>query len=43
MTGLLRRSFAEPSCQGKGMVAYGNYLREIGYALKKAGLDWLRL
>ena len=25
------------------MVAYGNYLREVGYAVKKAGLDWLRL
>lgn len=25
------------------MVAYGGYLREVGYALKKAGLDWLRL
>jgi len=25
------------------MVAYGNYLREVGYAIKKAGLDWLRL
>jgi len=23
------------------MVAYGNYLREVGYAVKKAGLDWL--
>ena len=25
------------------MVAYGSYLREVGYAVKKAGLDWLRL
>ena len=25
------------------MVAYGNYLREVGYAVKKAGLDWQRL
>ncbi|MFB0552887.1 MAG: sugar isomerase [Phycisphaerae bacterium] len=25
------------------MVAYGNYLREVGYAVKKAGIDWLRL
>lgn len=25
------------------MVAYGNYLREVGYAVKKAGLDWLKL
>jgi hypothetical protein len=25
------------------MVAYGNYLREVGYAVRKAGLDWLRL
>jgi hypothetical protein len=25
------------------MVAYGNYLREIGYAVKKAGLDWQKL
>jgi len=25
------------------MVAYGNYLCEVGYALKKAGLDWLKL
>ncbi len=25
------------------MVAYGNYLREVGYAVKKAGLDWLTL
>ena len=25
------------------MVAYGNHLREVGYAVKKAGLDWLRL
>jgi hypothetical protein len=23
------------------MVSYGNYLREVGYAVKKAGLDWL--
>jgi len=25
------------------MVAYGNYLREVGYAVKKAGLNWLML
>ena len=25
------------------MLAYGDYLREVGYAVKKAGLDWLRL
>lgn len=25
------------------MVAYGNYLREVGYALPKAGLGWLNL
>jgi hypothetical protein len=25
------------------MIAYGNYLRELGYAARKAGLDWLRL
>ena len=25
------------------MVAYGNYLGELGYAARKAGLDWLRL
>jgi hypothetical protein len=25
------------------MVAYGNYLRETGYALKKVGVDWLNL
>lgn len=25
------------------MVAYGNHLREVGYAVKKAGLDWLTL
>jgi hypothetical protein len=25
------------------MVAYGNYLREVEYAVKKAGLDWLKL
>jgi hypothetical protein len=25
------------------MIAYGSHLREVGYALKKAGLDWLRL
>ena len=25
------------------MVSYGNYLREMGYAIKKAGLDWLTL
>ena len=23
------------------MVSYGHYLREVGYAVKKAGLDWL--
>jgi hypothetical protein len=23
------------------MVCYGDYLREVGYALKKAGVDWL--
>jgi len=23
------------------IVAYGNYLREVGYAVKKVGLDWL--
>jgi len=25
------------------MVSYGNYLRELGYALKKVGVDWLNL
>jgi len=25
------------------MVAYGSHLREIGYAVKKAGLDWVRV
>ena len=25
------------------MMSYGNYLRETGYALKKAGVDWLDL
>jgi len=25
------------------MVAYGNYLNEVGYALKKAGVKWLNL
>jgi len=25
------------------MVCYGDYLRELGYAVKKAGLDWLAL
>lgn len=25
------------------MVAYGHYLREVGYAVKKAGLDWLAI
>jgi hypothetical protein len=25
------------------MVVYGGYLREVGYAVKKIGLDWLRL
>jgi len=25
------------------MVCYGDYLRELGYAVKKAGLDWLVL
>jgi len=25
------------------MASYGNYLRETGYALKKAGVDWLNL
>jgi hypothetical protein len=25
------------------MVAYGDYLREVGYAVKKAGLDWLTM
>jgi len=25
------------------MVCYGNYLRETGYALKKAGVDWLKI
>jgi hypothetical protein len=25
------------------MVAYGDYLREVGYAVKKIGIDWLRL
>jgi len=25
------------------MVCYGNYLRELGYAVKKAGLDWLAI
>ena len=23
------------------MVSYGDHLRELGYAVKKAGLDWL--
>jgi hypothetical protein len=25
------------------MTGYGDYLREIGYALKKVGVDWLNL
>ncbi|MCR4411705.1 MAG: hypothetical protein NUV77_04675 [Thermoguttaceae bacterium] len=25
------------------LVAYGDYLREVGYALKKIGLDWLKI
>lgn len=25
------------------IVAYGNHLRQVGYAVKKAGLDWIRL
>ena len=25
------------------MVAYGNHLREVGYALKKAGLEWMQI
>jgi hypothetical protein len=25
------------------IVSYGSYLREIGYALRKAGLDWLKI
>ena len=25
------------------MVSYGNYLKEVGYALKKVGLDWVNL
>ncbi|HUW20763.1 MAG TPA: hypothetical protein VMW16_15805 [Sedimentisphaerales bacterium] len=25
------------------MVSYGNYLKEVGYALKKVGVDWLNL
>jgi hypothetical protein len=25
------------------MVCYGNYLKEIGYALKKVGVDWMNL
>lgn len=25
------------------MVCYGNYLREVGYVLNKAGIDWLNL
>jgi hypothetical protein len=25
------------------MVAYGSYLQEVGYAVKKEGLDWLKL
>jgi hypothetical protein len=25
------------------MVSYGNYLREVGYALKKVGVDWMNL
>lgn len=25
------------------MVSYGNYLKEVGYALKKVGVDWLDL
>lgn len=25
------------------MVSYGNYLKEIGYALKKVGVDWMNL
>lgn len=25
------------------MICYGNYLRETGYALRKAGIGWLNL
>jgi hypothetical protein len=25
------------------MASYGNYLNEVGYALKKVGIDWLDL
>jgi hypothetical protein len=25
------------------MMAYGDYLNEAGYAVKKAGLDWLNI
>jgi hypothetical protein len=25
------------------MVAYGNHSREVGYAVKKAGVDWLQV
>jgi len=25
------------------MTSYGSYLRETGYALRKAGVDWLAL
>jgi len=25
------------------MVSYGNYLKEVGYALKKVGVDWMNL
>ena len=25
------------------MASYGNYLKEVGYALKKVGVDWMNL
>jgi hypothetical protein len=25
------------------MVSYGNYLKEVGYAIKKIGVDWMNL
>ena len=25
------------------LVVYGSYLREVGYALKKTGIDWLKV
>ena len=45
-SGMLRRMDERLADEIRGfhwMVAYGNYLREVGYAVKKAGLDWLRL